>query len=51
MQSAKRANIPVVVVTAALFVAIAAFVAYGTARMMEDEARNTVENEIGRAHV
>ena len=46
MQPVKRANIPVVVVTAALFVAIAAFVAHSTARMMEDEARSTVENVV-----
>ena len=46
MQSVKRANIPVVVVTAALFVAIASFVAFSTARMMEDEARSTVENVV-----
>ena len=46
MHPVKRANIPVVVVTAALFVAIAAFVAYSTARMMEDEARSTVENVV-----
>ena len=46
MQSVKRANIPVVVVTAALFVAIASFVAFSTSRMMENEARSTVENVV-----
>ena len=46
MQPVKRANIPVVVVTAALFIAIASFVAFSTARMMENEARNTVENVV-----
>ena len=46
MQSVKRANIPVVVVTAALFVVIASFVAFSTARMMENEARSTVENVV-----
>lgn len=46
MQPVKRANIPVVVVTAALFVAIASFVASSTARMMEREARSTVENVV-----
>ena len=46
MHPVKRANIPVVVVTAALFVAIASFVASSTARMMENEARSTVENVV-----
>ena len=46
MQSVKRANIPVVVVTAALFVVIASFVAFSTSRMMENEARSTVENVV-----
>ena len=46
MHPVKRANIPVVVVTAALFVAIASFVAFSTSRMMEEEARNTVENVV-----
>ena len=46
MHPVKRANIPVVVVTAALFVAIASFVAFSTARMMEREARSTVENVV-----
>ncbi|MBQ6008045.1 MAG: SpoIIE family protein phosphatase [Kiritimatiellae bacterium] len=46
MKPAKRANIPVVVVTAALFVAIASFVALSTSKMMEREARSTVENVV-----
>ena len=46
MQSVKRANIPVVVVTALFFVAIASFVALSTSRMMENEARSTVENVV-----
>ena len=46
MQSVKRANIPVVVVTALFFVAIASFVAFSTSRMMENEARSTVENVV-----
>ena len=46
MKSVKRANIPVVVVTAALFVAIASFVALSTSKMMEREARSTVENVV-----
>ena len=46
MHPVKRANIPVVVVTAALFLAIASFVASSTARMMEREARSTVENVV-----
>ena len=46
MHPVKRANIPVVVVTALFFVAIASFVAFSTARMMEREARSTVENVV-----
>jgi len=46
MHPVKRANIPVVVVTAALFVAIASFVALSTSKMMEREARSTVENVV-----
>ena len=46
MKPIKRANIPVVVVTAALFIAISSFVAFSTSRMMENEARNTVENVV-----
>ena len=46
MLSVKRANIPVVVVTALFFVAIASFVAFSTSRMMENEARSTVENVV-----
>ncbi len=46
MKPVKRANIPVVVVTASLFVAIASFVALSTSKMMEREARSTVENVV-----
>ena len=46
MKPVKRANIPVVVVTAALFVAIASFVALSTSKMMEREARSTVESVV-----
>ncbi len=42
----KKINIAVVSVTAALFVAIAAFVAFSTAKMMEAEARTTVKNVV-----
>lgn len=46
MKPVKRANVPVVVVTALFFVAIASFVALSTSRMMENEARSTVENVV-----
>ena len=46
MKPVKRINFAVVAVTAVLFVAIASFVAFSTSRMMEDEARNTVENVV-----
>ena len=46
MKPVKQANIPVVIVTAALFVAIASFVALSTSKMMEREARSTVENVV-----
>ena len=46
MKPIKRANVPVVVVTALFFVSIAAFVALSTSRMMENEARRTVENVV-----
>ena len=46
MKPVKRINFAVVTVTAVLFVAIASFVAFSTSRMMEDEARNTVENVV-----
>ena len=46
MKPVKRVNFAVVAITAALFLAIAAFVAFSTSRMMENEARNTVENVV-----
>ena len=46
MKPIKRINFAVVAVTAVLFVAIAAFVAFSTAKMMEHEARGTVENVV-----
>ncbi len=46
MRSAERINFAVVAVTATLFLAIAAFVAFSTSKMMEDEARSTVENVV-----
>ena len=46
MQSVKRANIPVVVVTALFFVAIASFVAFSTSRMVENEAYTWARNEL-----
>ena len=46
MKPIKRVNFAVVAVTAGLFVAIATFVAFSTSRMMESEARNTVENVV-----
>ena len=46
MRSAERINFAVVAVTATLFLAIAAFVAFSTSKMMENEARNTVENVV-----
>ena len=46
MKLVKRINFAVVAVTAALFVAIAVFVAFSTSKMMESEARSTVENVV-----
>ena len=46
MKPVRRINFAVVAVTAALFVAISSFVAFSTSRMMENEARNTVENVV-----
>ena len=46
MKPVKRVNFAVVAVTAVLFLAIAAFVAFSTSQMMESEARNTVENVV-----
>ena len=45
-RSVERINFAVVAVTATLFLAIAAFVAFSTSKMMEDEARSTVENVV-----
>ncbi len=46
MKPVKRVNFAVVAVTAVLFLAISTFVASSTSRMMESEARNTVENVV-----
>ena len=46
IRSAGRVNFAVVAVTATLFLAIAAFVAFSTSTMMENEARSTVENVV-----
>ena len=45
-RSVERINFAVVAVTATLFLAIAAFVAFSTSKMMESEARSTVENVV-----
>ena len=45
-RSVKRINFAVVAVTATLFLAIAVFVAFSTSKMMENEARSTVENVV-----
>ena len=45
-RSVERINFAVVAVTATLFLAIAAFVAFSTSKMMEAEARSTVENVV-----
>ena len=47
--SAERINFAVVAVTATLFLAIAAFVAFSTSKMMENEARSTIENVVKAA--
>ena len=44
--SGERINFAVVAVTATLFLAISAFVAFSTSKMMESEARSTVENVV-----
>ena len=49
MKSVERINFAVVAVTAALFLAIAVFVAFSTSKMMESEARSTVENVVKAA--
>ena len=46
MKPVKRINFAIVAVTAALFVAISAFVAFSTSKMMENEARTTVQNVV-----
>ena len=46
MKSLRRINFAIVAVTAALFLAISAFVAFSTSKMMENEARSTVENVV-----
>ena len=46
MKPVERINFAIVAVTAALFLAIAAFVAASTAKMMENEARSTVKNVV-----
>ena len=45
-RSVERINFAVVAVTAVLFLAISAFVAFSTSKMMENEARSTVENVV-----
>ena len=49
MKAVERINFAVVAVTAALFLAIAVLVAFSTSRMMESEARSTVENVVKAA--
>ena len=49
MKPVERINFAVVAVTAALFLAIAVFVAISTSRMMVSEARSTVENVVKAA--
>ncbi len=46
MKPVERINFAIVAVTAALFLAIAFFVAFSTSKMMENEARSTVENVV-----
>ena len=46
MKPVERINFAIVAVTAALFLAIASFVAFSTSKMMENEARSTVENVV-----
>ena len=46
MKPVKRINVAIVAVTATLFLAIAGFVAFSTSKMMENEARSTVENVV-----
>ena len=46
MKPVERINLAIVAVTAALFLGISAFVAFSTSKMMENEARSTVENVV-----
>ena len=46
MKPVERINFAIVAVTAALFLGISAFVAFSTSKMMENEARSTVENVV-----
>ena len=46
MKPVKRINVAIVAVTATLFVIIAGFVSLSTAKMMENEARSTVQNVV-----
>ena len=46
MKPVKRINFAIVAVTAALFVAISAFVAFSPSKMMEHEARTPVQNVV-----
>ena len=46
MKPVKRINLAIVAVTATLFVIIAGFVSLSTAKMMENEARSTVQNVV-----
>ena len=46
MKPVERTNFAIVTVTAVLFLAIAFFVAFSTSKMMESEARSTVENVV-----
>ena len=49
MKPIEKINIMIVAVTAVLFLAIAGFVAFSTSKMMENEARSTVENVVKAA--
>ena len=46
MKPVERINVAIVAVTAALFLGISAFVAFSTSKMMENEARSTVQNVV-----
>jgi len=49
MKPIEKINFMIVAVTAVLFLAIAGFVAFSTSKMMENEARSTVENVVKAA--